>query len=146
METNSSQNMFTFVYEVPELKNSSIFHPFSNTNKNRQHELMIHTSSKCGHVDYGTKLLREENPEKLKGKKDYSEATRPIVPEDNTDLSGFYSRPAGALSATGVAGARLNENYPADLNPPHPGDARPIVHRLLGSPGHDQRWHILDST
>ncbi|MGH0136085.1 UNVERIFIED_CONTAM: hypothetical protein FKN15_019043 [Acipenser sinensis] len=36
----------------------------------------------------------------------YSEATRPIVPEDNTDLSGFYSRPAGALSATGVAGAR----------------------------------------
>ncbi|MGH0121825.1 UNVERIFIED_CONTAM: hypothetical protein FKN15_075926 [Acipenser sinensis] len=32
----------------------------------------------------------------------YSEATRPIVPEDNTDLSGFYSRPASTLSATGV--------------------------------------------
>ncbi|MGH0154767.1 UNVERIFIED_CONTAM: hypothetical protein FKN15_028013 [Acipenser sinensis] len=36
----------------------------------------------------------------------YNEATRPIVPEDNTDLSGFSSSPAGALSATGVAGAR----------------------------------------
>ncbi|KAK6489654.1 spermatogenesis-associated protein 17 isoform X2, partial [Huso huso] len=24
--------------------------------QNRQHELMIHTSSKCGHVDYGTKF------------------------------------------------------------------------------------------
>ncbi|MGH0162904.1 UNVERIFIED_CONTAM: hypothetical protein FKN15_043574 [Acipenser sinensis] len=36
----------------------------------------------------------------------HSKATRPIVPEDNTYLSGFYSRPEGALSATGVAGAR----------------------------------------
>ncbi|MGH0146402.1 UNVERIFIED_CONTAM: hypothetical protein FKN15_008025 [Acipenser sinensis] len=33
-----------------------------------------------------------------------SEATRPIVPEDNTELSGFYSRPAGSLSGTGVPG------------------------------------------
>ncbi|MGH0148551.1 UNVERIFIED_CONTAM: hypothetical protein FKN15_015001 [Acipenser sinensis] len=32
--------------------------------------------------------------------------SRAIVPEDNTDLSGFYSRPAGALSTTAVAGAR----------------------------------------
>ncbi|MGH0166496.1 UNVERIFIED_CONTAM: hypothetical protein FKN15_067463 [Acipenser sinensis] len=36
----------------------------------------------------------------------YSDATRPIVLENNTDLSGFYSRPADALLATGVAGAR----------------------------------------
>ncbi|MGH0158596.1 UNVERIFIED_CONTAM: hypothetical protein FKN15_000320 [Acipenser sinensis] len=35
------------------------------------------------------------------------EATRPIVPEDNSDPSGFYSRPAGAPLATGVAGARF---------------------------------------
>ncbi|MBN3273829.1 CUTC protein, partial [Polyodon spathula] len=34
------------------------------------------------------------------------EATGLIVPEDNTGLSGFYSRPASALSATGVTGAR----------------------------------------
>ncbi|MGH0134995.1 UNVERIFIED_CONTAM: hypothetical protein FKN15_008898 [Acipenser sinensis] len=35
----------------------------------------------------------------------HSEATRPIMPDGNTDLNGST---AGTLSATGVAGARLN--------------------------------------
>ncbi|MGH0154645.1 UNVERIFIED_CONTAM: hypothetical protein FKN15_036952 [Acipenser sinensis] len=70
----------------------------------------------------------------------YSEAITPIVPEDNTDLSGFYSRPPDALSATGVAGAQQTEDYPADLNPPYTGGARPVVHRPLGT----RRWHYLD--
>ncbi|XP_033872899.3 spermatogenesis-associated protein 17 isoform X1 [Acipenser ruthenus] len=51
--------------------NDELFHHFSNANKSRRHELMLHTSSKFGHVDYGTKHFREENPEKLKGKKDF---------------------------------------------------------------------------
>ncbi|MGH0155840.1 UNVERIFIED_CONTAM: hypothetical protein FKN15_030391 [Acipenser sinensis] len=68
----------------------------------------------------------------------YSKATRPIVPEDNTNLSDFYSRPAGALSATGVAGVQQTKDYPADLNPLHPGGALPIVRRPLGTASHDR--------
>ncbi|MGH0125431.1 UNVERIFIED_CONTAM: hypothetical protein FKN15_045351 [Acipenser sinensis] len=49
--------------------NDELFHHFSNANKSRRHEQMLHTSSKFGQIDYGTKHFREENPEKLKGKK-----------------------------------------------------------------------------
>ncbi|MGH0154545.1 UNVERIFIED_CONTAM: hypothetical protein FKN15_027464, partial [Acipenser sinensis] len=48
----------------------------------------------------------------------------------------LHCRPAGTLSATGVAGARRTVDSPADLIPPYLGGARPIVRLPLGTPGH----------
>ncbi|XP_036397431.1 spermatogenesis-associated protein 17 [Megalops cyprinoides] len=47
------------------------FYPFANAHKNRKYERMIHTFTAYDPVPYGTKNFREENPEKLKGKKPF---------------------------------------------------------------------------
>ena len=45
--------------------------------------------------------------------------------------------------ATGVAGARRDNDTPTEQALPHPGDARPIVHRPMDLPvaaGYDRAW------
>ncbi|MGH0176668.1 UNVERIFIED_CONTAM: hypothetical protein FKN15_073508 [Acipenser sinensis] len=73
----------------------------------------------------------ERGKEKGRQELTHSKAIRPIVPEDNTDPSGFY----GAQSAPGVA-----EDYLADLSPPHTGGVRPIVCQLPATIGDGITW------
>ncbi|MGH0139928.1 UNVERIFIED_CONTAM: hypothetical protein FKN15_076026 [Acipenser sinensis] len=71
----------------------------------------------------------------------HSEATRPIVPEDNTDLMAPLQncrRPNGHRGRW----CTLNRRF-RDLRPPYPGGTRPIVRRPLGTPvtvGSDISW------
>ncbi|MGH0156774.1 UNVERIFIED_CONTAM: hypothetical protein FKN15_066150 [Acipenser sinensis] len=51
--------------------------------------------------------------------------------EENTALGSLHASPEAPGQSTGVAGVQRAEDTLADLSPPHPDDAQPIVHHPL---------------
>ncbi|MGH0124127.1 UNVERIFIED_CONTAM: hypothetical protein FKN15_016140 [Acipenser sinensis] len=72
----------------------------------------------------------------------HSEATRPTVLEDNTDLNGST---ADLQAPYQPQESLVHVDCPADLSPPYPGGTRPIVRCPLGTPvtvGNDIAWEL----